>query len=101
MSRPLKKKIHINKTVISRNARKDEDEPAITAKTYKQNEYGHEVSVHCPNCATETLRIVTSDGVHRKQLSCGARVWIETLGKVVTYARDRVTGTITDTETLP
>jgi hypothetical protein len=46
-----------------------EREPVITVKTYKSNNYGHEVIVDGP------CKIIYSPD---KPLSCGAKVWIET-----------------------
>ena len=65
----MKKYIHINQHVIRRNASNGYNEPVITVKTYKSNDYGHEVIVNCP------CKIVYSPD---KPLSCGAKVWIET-----------------------
>ena len=45
------------------------NEPVITVKTYKSNNYGHEVTVNGP------CKVVYSPD---KPLSCGAKVWIET-----------------------
>ena len=41
----MKTKIHINQHVIRSNAKTGEREPVITAKTYKENRYGHEVHI--------------------------------------------------------
>lgn len=69
----LKKKIHINQHVIKRNRKTGEREPVITVKTYKSNDYGHEVIIDGP------CRVVYSPD---KPLSCGAHVWIETNAEV-------------------
>ena len=65
----MKKYIHINQHVIRRNASNGYNEPVITVKTYKSNNYGHEVTVNGP------CKVVYSPD---KPLSCGAKVWIET-----------------------
>lgn len=65
----MKKRIHINQHVIRRNTKTGEREPVITAKTYKENNYGHEVIIDGP------CKVIYSPD---KPLSCGARVWIET-----------------------
>lgn len=67
----MKKIIHINQHKIRSNIKKDgEDvEPVITVKTYKSNDYAHEVHIDGP------AKIVYRPD---KPLSCGARVWIET-----------------------
>ena len=69
----MKKYIHINQHVIRSNAKSGEREPVITVKTYKSNNYGHEVTVDGP------CKIVYSPD---KPLSCGAKVWIETESNV-------------------
>ena len=65
----MKKRIHINQHVIKRNRKHNESEPVITCKTYKQNEYGHEIVIKGP------CRVIYRPG---KPLSCGAHVWLET-----------------------
>jgi len=46
--------------------------PVVTVKTYKSNNYGHEVTIH------GSSKVIYPE----KPLSCGARVWIETEGPV-------------------
>jgi len=70
----MKTIIHINQHVIKSNNKSGARDPVITAKTYKDNRYGHEVIVSGP------CRIVYSPD---KPLSCGARVWIETESEVI------------------
>ena len=70
------KRIHINQHIIRRNAKTGEREPVITCKTYKSNDYAHEVEIAGPS------KIVYSPD---KPLSCGAKVWIETRGPVKTW----------------
>ena len=78
------KRIHINQhnikanrksTATSVKALKDL-KPVITAKTYKENAYGHEVMIEGP-CKV----------IYRPNdpLSCGAHVWIETQSEVVVF----------------
>lgn len=69
----MKTKIHINQHVIKRNAKTGEREPVITCKTYKDNQYGHEVIIK-GDCKV----------VYRPDnpLPCGAKVWIETEGEI-------------------
>tara|TARA_R110000751_G_scaffold226786_1_gene328680 strand:+ start:256 stop:429 length:174 start_codon:yes stop_codon:yes gene_type:complete len=50
------------------------NEPVITVKTYKSNEYGHDVQI------LGESRVVYSPN---KPLPCGAKVWIETEAPVV------------------
>jgi len=69
----MKKVIHVNQHKIKRNSKTGEREPVITCKTYKDNQYGHEVILLDKNgeyCA----RIVYRPD---DPLSCGAKVWIE------------------------
>lgn len=71
----MKTIIHVNQAHIRANIRKEPDnrEPVLTVKTYKTNVYANTVSIEGPS------RVVYSPD---KPLSCGARVWIETEGKV-------------------
>jgi hypothetical protein len=66
--------IHVNQHVIKHNAKHGTNDPVLTVKTYKSNEYAHEVLVKGDS------KVVYSKD---KPLSCGARVWIETEGEVV------------------
>jgi hypothetical protein len=69
----MKTIIHVNQHKIKRNAKTGEREPVLTCKTYKSNDYAHEVMVDGP------CRIIYRPD---KPLSCGARVWIETESEV-------------------
>ena len=69
----MKKKIHVNQHKIRSNKKHNLNEPVITVKTSKSNDYGHEVEILGPS------KIVYSPD---KPLSCGAKVWIETEGEV-------------------
>ena len=68
------KRIHINQHVIKANRKNNEENPCITVKTYKKNVYGSTVEI-----------VGHSRVVYRPDmtLSCGAHVWIETLGDVI------------------
>jgi len=70
----MKKRIHINQHKIRANTKHGTNEPVITVKTYKSNEYGHDVQI------LGESRVVYSPN---KPLSCGAKVWIETQAPVV------------------
>tara|TARA_R110000765_G_scaffold217178_3_gene321812 strand:+ start:386 stop:631 length:246 start_codon:yes stop_codon:yes gene_type:complete len=70
----MKKRIHINQHVIKRNTKTGEREPVITAKTYRENNYGHEIIVNGP------CKVIYSPD---KPLSCGAKVWLETESEVI------------------
>ena len=71
----MKTIVHVNQHNIRKNIRAAEEErlPVLTVKTYKSNVYANTVSIEGPS------KIVYSPD---KPLSCGARVWIETEGKV-------------------
>ena len=68
------KRIHINQHKIRSNKKNNTNEPVITVKTSKSNDYAHLVEVLGP-----------SKVIYRpdKPLSCGAKVWIETTAEVV------------------
>jgi hypothetical protein len=65
--------VHVNQHVIKANHTTGARDPVLTVKTYKSNDYAHEVLLKGPS------RVVYSPD---KPLSCGARVWIETEGEV-------------------
>jgi len=70
----MKKKIHINQHKIRSNKKNNTEDPVITVKTSKSNNYAKEVDI-----------LGKSKLVYKptKPLPCGARVWIETEDKVV------------------
>ena len=74
----MKKIIHVNQHVIKSNRKNDKRDPVLTVKTYKSNEYAHEVHIDGP-CSI----IYSPD----KPLSCGAHVWIETKANIETKVR--------------
>ena len=65
----MKKRIHINQHIIRSNNKTGANDPVITVKTYKFNNYGSEVEILGPS------KVIYSPN---KPLSCGAKVWIET-----------------------
>ena len=65
----MKTIVHVNQHVIKANAKTGDRDPVLTVKTYKSNDYAHEVLIDGP------CKIVYSPD---KPLSCGAKVWIET-----------------------
>ena len=69
----MKTVIHVNQHAIRANKVNGTNDPVLTVKTYKSNDYAHEVQVNGP------CKIVYSPD---KPLSCGARVWIETEAEV-------------------
>lgn len=64
----MKAVIHINQHVIRANKKNNVNNPVITVKTYKSNNYAHEVHINGKS------KVVYSPD---KPLSCGAKVWIE------------------------
>jgi len=70
----MKKIIHINQHVIKSNYKNNKRDPVITVKTYKSNNYGHQVDILGPS------KVIYSPD---KPLSCGAKVWIETDSEVI------------------
>ena len=69
----MKKRIHVNQHNIKANRKDGGNRPVITCKTYKDNQYGHEVEIH--GDSTVIYR-------PEKPLPCGAHVWIETDAEV-------------------
>jgi hypothetical protein len=69
----MKTIVHVNQHVIKANRKNNENNPVLTVKTYKENLYAHEVSIEGPS------KVVYSPD---NPLSCGAHVWIETVGNV-------------------
>jgi hypothetical protein len=79
--RIMKKYIHINQHLIRSNNKDGTNKPVITVKTYKNNEYGHELYIDGP------CKIVYRP---EKPLSCGAKVWCETTADVKIYTIDDI-----------
>ena len=73
----MKTIIHVNQHNIKSNT-KGENRPVLTCKTYRSNIYCNEAIIYGQD-GLPAARIVYSPD---KPLSCGAKVWIETYGKV-------------------
>ena len=71
--RPILKRIHVNQHIIKSNKKHNLNEPVITVKSSKSNNYAHEVEIKGPS------KVIYSPN---KPLSCGAKVWIETTAEV-------------------
>ena len=69
----MKKIIHVNQHKIKRNTKHGTDEPVLTVKTYKDNNYAHEAVLKTKD-GVEVAKVIYRP---HKPLSCGARVWIE------------------------
>ena len=67
------KKNTYQSTQIRSNKKHGLNEPVITVKTSKSNDYAHEVEINGPS------KVIYSPD---KPLSCGAKVWIETEAEV-------------------
>lgn len=72
--------IHVNQHIIKSNRKNGADDPVITAKTYKSNDYGHVVEIDGP------CKIIYRP---EQPLSCGAHVWIETKSEVKVIKRHK------------
>ena len=81
----MKTKIHVNQHIIKKNRKTGECEPVLTVKTYKSNDYAHEVIIRGKD-GEEVARVVYRPD---KPLSCGAHVWIETDGAVELVVREQ------------
>jgi len=77
----VKKIIHVNQHKIRSNRKTGKLEPVLTVKTYKSNEYAHEVSIDGP------CKIIYRPN---NPLPCGAHVWIETESDVIPVVFDNV-----------
>lgn len=69
----MKTRIHVNQHNLRKNRKDGCRLPVITAKTYKDNNYGFEAHI------SGDAKVIYSPD---KPLSCGAVLWIETEGKV-------------------
>lgn len=69
----MKTIIHVNQHKIKANRKNKTNEPVLTIKTYKSNQYARQVSIDGPS------QVVYSPD---KPLACGAHVWIETFSEV-------------------
>lgn len=78
------KRIHVNQHAIRQNLKTGEYAPVITVKRSDTNDYGHEVHILDAEGNVVAKVVQPQD----KQLSCGARVWIETTQKVIVIDRN-------------
>ena len=75
----VKKIIHINQHKIRANKKNGTEDPVITCKTSKSNNYAKNVEIFDKE-NNVVAKVIYSPN---KPLSCGARVWIETNEKIV------------------
>ncbi len=66
-------RVHVNQHVIRANAKNGENNPVFTIKSRGKNTYVHSVRV------VGEMELIYSPN---KPLSCGAKVWIETIGNI-------------------
>ena len=71
----IKRYLHVNKHVIGRNNKTGENEPCISVKSSKSNDYGKRVKVLDKegNLVIEFVQAHPSCGI--KKLNCGAKVY--------------------------
>ncbi len=81
----MKTILHINQHVIRKNRKEGREDPVITVKTYKSNDYAHEAIIRDAE-GNEVARVVYRP---HKPLSCGAHVWIETQNPVDLIVREK------------
>jgi len=90
-------RIHVSQPAIRQNLKEIREgtgegkEPVITCKRGKDNLYGHEVRIY----DREGNVVATVMQPDDKQLSCGARVWVETTAPVEVDKRTDGIGTLT------
>lgn len=78
------KRIHVNRSVMAANLKNGTSRPVVTVKTAKKNYYCHSVTIN--GLATMvTAGQPGPDGIIRKRLSCGARVYLETTAALILY----------------
>lgn len=69
----MKTIIHVNQHVIRKNNKLGKNDPVLTCKTYKSNQYAHTAEIVADGKVV--ARVVYRPD---EPLSCGAKVWIET-----------------------
>ena len=57
----MKKIIHVNQNVIRRNTKNGTDEPVLTVKTYKQNNYAHEAIIKTKDTETSDVELIVRE----------------------------------------
>ncbi|AHK11290.1 hypothetical protein S14_181 [Shewanella sp. phage 1/4] len=78
----MKHVVHVNQSVIRSNIKHGSTEPVLTCKSYKDNQYGHEVVLTDKTTGDVLGKFIYSPN---KPLSCGARVWFEFDDNVVNF----------------
>lgn len=75
----MKTIIHVNQHVIRKNNRLGTNDPVLTCKTYKDNQYAHTADIIHEGKVVARVVYRPDD-----PLKCGAKVWIETECEVLT-----------------
>lgn len=72
------KRIHVNRQVVARNRKFNQEKPAITIQTSRGPIRARQAVVR------GTMHVIQA-GRHtkRKQLGCGAMIWLETTSKIL------------------
>ena len=85
----MKTIIHVNQHKIRRNQKTGAREPVLSVKSGNSNVYAHEAVIFDKHGEPVAKVVYRPD----KPLSCGARVWIETLAvcDVILHAQPAVT----------
>jgi hypothetical protein len=88
--------IHVNRQHIAMNAKDGLNRPVYTIKDGKRTRYAREVDIHGPS------KLVYNG----RQLSCGARCWIETESSItlvdeMTFTEARAVGSLLLDEDAP
>ena len=78
----MKHIIHVNQLKIKSNRKHNQTEPVLTCKSYKDNQYGHEVVLTDKCTGVVVGKFIYSPD---KPLSCGAHVWFEFDDNVVNF----------------
>lgn len=71
------KRIHVNRQVLAKNLKSGRNDPAITVQTSKGPIRASQATI------VGTCHVRQAGIGDAKPLKCGARVWVETTGKVV------------------
>lgn len=80
------KRIHIDKGLIAQNVRRGTDHAVVTVQNRGRSKKARRVEFCCPKCG-EVAGVLDQDA---KQLSCGARVYIETTAPVILDGDEKI-----------
>ena len=78
--KPRLKRIHVNRHILAKNKKTQEEEPPIgIEESRKKKRYAHVVYINGPSIVKYS---------EEKPLHCGARVWIETEAPLITIPEE-------------